>query len=92
MENWKNLGWKENPEPYWDGTVTSRKVLRQTEDRRIVRVGMKRCNWHGIPWGNVMFCYDIEYLTPPGFIAAGEWQVESCHPSYAAAKAYLGWK
>lgn len=91
MDNWKKLGWKEDPEPYWNGCVTSRKILRQVGDKRIVRVGMKRSNWYGMPWGNVMFGYEVEYLNDSGAYA-GEWELDSSHPNYEAAKKYLGWK
>lgn len=92
MLNWKKLGWKEDPEPYWDGCITSRKILQQIGDHRIVRVGMKRqSNWTGMPYGNVMFGYDVEYLNDSGTYT-GEWELDSSHPTYKAAKEYLRWK
>lgn len=36
-------------------------------------------------------CYEIEYMDQTGTYA-GEWQLESSHPSYQAAKTYLGWE
>ena len=43
------------------------------------------------PYGRVLMCYEIEYMDQTGTYA-GEWQLESSHPSYQAAKEYLGWK
>ena len=92
MENWEKLGWKEDPEPYWDGIITSEKILCCKNNHRIVRRGQKKVNQRtGKPNGHVLMCYEIEYMDQTGTYA-GEWQLESSHPSYQAAKTYLGWE
>ena len=92
MLNWKKSGWREDPEPYWDGIITSEKVLRREGDRQIVRRGQKKVSQRtGKPYGNVLNCYEVEYMDNDG-MWAGVWQLESSHPTYEAAKEYLGWK
>ena len=92
MNNWKKSGWREDPEPYWDGIITSEKVLHREGMFRIVRRGQKRVSERtGKPYGNVLMCYDVEYMADEG-LYAGEWQLESSHPSYKSAKEYMGWK
>lgn len=92
MMNWQRSGWREDPEPYWDGIITSEKVLRREGDRQIVRRGQKRVSQRtGKPYGRVLMCYEIEYMDNDG-MWAGVWQLESSHPTYDAAKEYLGWK
>jgi hypothetical protein len=92
MSNWKERGWREDPEPYWDGIVTSEKVLRQEGMFRIVRRGQKRVSERtGKPYGKVLMCYDVDYMSEGG-LYAGEWQLESSHPSYESAKEYMCWK
>ena len=89
---WEKCGWREDPDPYWDGVTTSEKVLRQIGMYRSVRRGMKKIsNRTGKPYGSVMMCYEVEFIDEEG-MWADVWQLESSHPTYESAKKYMGWK